>query len=109
MKLRIFTKNIIIITVILIVIFLSQKSGFKRSIGNLYSQAIEKYSNYGLGLKSWLMANIYPMVGRGADIGKEVVEKEVVKQKDVLTKNFWKKFKNYLAEKFSKISGTKVE
>lgn len=55
------------------------------------------------------MANVYPRVSGGVEGSKEIIEKEVVRQKDNAVKNIWGKFKSYLAEKFSKMSGTKVE
>lgn len=109
MKLKVFTKNIIIVAIILAVVFMSQRSDFRQFGEKLYSQAAEQINNYTPKLSSWFMANVYPKVGGGAERGKEVIEKEFIGQKDNAAKNIWEKFKNYLAEKFSKMSGTKVE
>lgn len=109
MKLRILTKNIIIIAVILTVVFLSQQPSFARYGGDLYALGTQKAGQYWLEGKDWFKTAIYPGANRGVENGKDIIEKEIVKQKDVAAKNIWEKFKNYFAEKFSKMSGTKVE
>src|SRR3989344_6932379 len=100
MKLAVFIKNIIIITVILTIVFLSQASDLGRFGNGLYIQTTEKISEYGLKSSNWFKVNIYPRIGGGVEKGKESIEKEVNKQKDVAVKSVWEKFKNYFAEKF---------
>lgn len=109
MKLRILTKNIIIIAVILIVVFLSQQSSFEQYGGNLYILGTEKVGEYWLKGSDWFKTSVYPKASGGAETGKEIIEKEIVKQKDAAAKNIWEKIKNYFAGKFSNLFGTKVE
>jgi len=104
-----FIKNIVIIAIILIVVFLSQNKQFSPIAQNLYKKADGIVRPYYLKSENWLRANIYSRFGGEVEKGLNEAKKEIVNQKDNLAENIWGKLKNYLAEKFSKISGTEVE
>ena len=102
-------KNILVITAILLTVFLSQSPYFRPFGEVFYKRGAEYASPYWSNASGWLKANIYPRVSGGVQTGGEVVSKEVVKQKNNFAAALWENIKNYFAEKFSKISGTKVE
>ncbi len=98
-------KYIIIIAVILAVVFLSQQVYLSNIGKNLYSQG----NKYWTEADQWLKTNIYPMIGKEVENRGEEAKEEIAKQKDNALKSLWEKIKNFLAQKFSKFSGTKVE
>ena len=114
MKNRRFIQNIVIIAVLLAIVFLSQQT-YLRKIGNnlyfqnLYPQLKEQVISYKNSITDWFKINIYPRVNREVAEKGEVVKEEISKQKDNIVKITWEKIKNYFAEKFSKVFGTKVE
>jgi hypothetical protein len=106
---QVFIKSIIIIAVLLAVIFLSQQP-YSRELGKsfcgkakaLVAPALEKMyktsSNY-------VTSRFAPQVEKG----KVEIQQKVIEEKNNLNKSIWENIKNYFAETFSKISGTKVE
>lgn len=108
-KQRGFIKSILIIITILIVVFLSQQPYFRPIGKNLFSRGTERINPYWLKTNEWINKNIYPRVSREVEERGGAVKEEVQKQKDIAVQSIWQKIKNYLAEKFSKFSGTEVE
>lgn len=104
-----FVKHVIIIAVILTVVFLSQQPYFEKIGSNLYSKTAEKTGPYWEKTSNLFKASIYPKASGEAVERGGALKEEVEKQKNNAAKSVWGRVKNYLAEKFSKISGTKVE
>ena len=102
-------KNIIIIAVILVAVFLSQQPYFKKNSKNLFSQATKQINVYLVKTGDWLKAHIYPKVSGEVAKGGAVAQEEIKKQKNNILQNIWENIKNYFAEKFSKTFGTKVK
>lgn len=100
-----FTKNILIIVVILAIVFLSQQAYFRPIIKNLYQQG----NKYLIEAQNWFKTNIYSKVSGEVEKRGEEAKKEINKEKNNILQNIWGKLKNYFAEKFSKTFGTKVE
>lgn len=104
-----FFASILIIIFILAVALLSQQH-FLDPIGEkVYSWTSEKVGSQFSMASDWFKKNIYPRVIQEAQDRGEPLKKEAITQKDNAVKTIWNKIKNYFAETFSKISGTKVE
>jgi len=92
--------SIIVIVVILGVITFGHpgnffnKSNFDGGIGNT--------------IKKWVSGNVWSGVSGEVDKLKVPAQQEIVKQKNNFFQNMWGDLENYLAGKFSKISGTNV-
>lgn len=102
-------KNGIIIIVILALAFISQQHFFDSYGKNTLSFAGQQASLYWHKVGEWFSATIYPRVQKEAAERGQPLKEEVEKQKDNAVKIIWENVKNYFAEKFSKVSGTKVE
>ena len=102
--------NIIAIAVVLTVVFFSQQQYLKPNESALFLQAKNQTSNYITAkLQNSFLAKLYKNLSaqalkRGASV-TEVIEN----QKNVAAQSIWGKIKNYLAGKFSKTFGVKVE
>jgi predicted PurR-regulated permease PerM len=101
--------NVVIILVILAVVFLSQQSRFMK-FGKDWFQKADAYINF-LWQKAdnWVWQNAYPKAAQEAQKRGEAVQQAAQQQKDAAAQNIFDKIKNYLAEKFSSLSGTKVK
>ncbi len=104
-----FIKNIVVVVVLLAIVFLSQSPSFRPIAQNTYNQATKNIGPYIDNGKAWFAANVYPRVSQEVASRGEVVKQEVSTQKNNAAQNIWETIKNYFAEKFSKISGTKVK
>jgi hypothetical protein len=100
-----FIPSIIAVAIVLLAAFLSQQPQFSvfggSAAGAVERQGIESLEK----ARVWFTANIYPRVERGG----QALQAEAQEQKDNAVKKVWEKFKNYFAEKFQNLSGTKVE
>ena len=101
MKKVIIIKNIVIVVVILTVVFLSQQPYLKPIGKNL--------SSYWKNSNNWLGKNAYSKISRGVAGVQDTTKTMISEQKDNIAQIVWEKVKNYFAEKFSKVFGTKVE
>lgn len=102
-------KNIIVIIILLTIVFLSQQA-FTQPIGKqIFSQISEKTGGYVAKVGDWLKTKINPDINKEVQDRGEKAQEELIKQKDGAVKSIWGNIKNYFAEKFSKIFGTKVE
>ncbi len=112
MDTKAFFKNLAIIAIIFVVLFLSQLPYFRQR-GNgsngTYSQGIAQLNSYWLKANDWVKAYLGPKVSREVAKDKVTATQEFTKQKDYLVQNIWEKIKNYFAQKFSAIFGTKVK
>lgn len=101
--------NIVIILAILAVVFLSQSPRFSK-YGKEWFEKTNGYINF-LWQKAdnWVWQNAYPKAAQEAQKRGEAVQQEAQKQKDAAAQNIFDKVKNFLAEKFSALSGTKVK
>lgn len=102
-------QNIVIIAVILVAVFLSQQLYFKVVGESIYAEASKRGVEYWSKAKGWFGVSIYPRVSGEVGGIQSTVAKGITEQKNNLAQNIWEKIKNYFAEKFSNISGTKVE
>lgn len=96
-----FIINILAIGVVLGIVFLSQGSVMRQTAADSESTTSRFLGN----ARNWFLAQVYPRVSGGVDLAQD----KITEQKDIAAENIWDKIKNYLAEKFSKYSGTKVE
>jgi hypothetical protein len=97
-------KYLIIITIILVVAFLSQQPYFRPKTGTVQ----QNRASWSI-LTDWFSSNIYPRVSTEvAKRGAEAKE-EVAKQKNVAVQGIFEQIKNYLAAQFLKFSGTEVK
>ena len=95
----------ILIVAILVALLVNQQAFFKPFGQDLHGRA----TDYGLKIQGWVKTSIYPKISSEVKNGGEVIGQEATKQKDIALKNIWENIKKYLAEKFSKTFGTKVE
>lgn len=116
MDFKTLTKNGLALAIVLAVVFLSQKSPdnlpsdkVKKFGEELYFRGITIAKEYWAKSADWFMSNIYSRASKEAAERGGAVKEAVEKQKDNLARMSWKKIKNYFAEKFSKLFGTKVE
>lgn len=103
-----FIKNIVIIAVLLIVVFLSQQPYFNEIGKKLYFQAETQVKTYWTKSADWLKNNVYPRINREVEQKGAAIQEEINKQKDNIVQNIWEKTKNYFANIFSNIFGTSV-
>ncbi|OGZ70185.1 MAG: hypothetical protein A2904_02405 [Candidatus Staskawiczbacteria bacterium RIFCSPLOWO2_01_FULL_33_9] len=96
-----FVKNIVIIIMLLIVVFLSQQPYFNEVGKKLYSQGEVQVKMYWEG--------IYPRVSGEVEQKGAIIQQEINKQKDNISQNIWQNIKNYFGNIFSKVSGTPVQ
>ncbi|MBM3206433.1 MAG: hypothetical protein FJZ43_02340 [Candidatus Staskawiczbacteria bacterium] len=102
-------KYFIIIAVILSVLFLSQQEFVKPFGKSFYSWSKNETNKYWSKSTNWLGASFYPKLSKEVESRGEPLKNEVITQKDNAVKNIWEKVKNYFAENFSNLTGTKVE
>lgn len=102
-------KYFVAVAFVLAVAFLGQQSYFEKISKNLYSTISEKFGPTFAKTNDWLKASLYPKLGGEAAKRGESLKEEVKTQKDKAALSAWQKVKSYLAQKFFKISGTKVE
>ena len=95
-----FVKNIIIIIVLLVLVFLSQQPYFSEIGKKLFFQAEGQVKTY------W--NNVYPGVSGEVEQKSTFIQQEINKQKNNIMQNTWEKIKNYFANIFTKLSGTTV-
>jgi len=108
-KNRGFIVNIVLIAVILAVVFLSQWEYLKPFGKILFSWGEKEINLYWTKTTDWFKESLYPKITGEVEKRGEPLKEEAITQKDNVVKNIWGKIKIYFAEKFSKISGTKVE
>ncbi len=104
-----FILNIIIIILILVLVFLSQQPYFRPTAKSLYTNTGKITSPYTSKIGDWLKASIYPKVSQEVANRGATAQQAITEQKNNLMQNIWENFKNFFAEKFSKISGTQVK
>ncbi len=85
-----FILNIVAIVVVLGIVFLSQQANYDY-IGD------------------WFKTNIYPRVSHEIESRGEEVQKEVLKQKDMVAQSLWDKIKIFFQEKFNTTFKTNVK
>lgn len=91
-------RNIVIIAVIVFIIFLGQQPYFQEQ-GKFWLQKVNAY--IGPYWQKWVSGEV--------DKRKEIITQEIEKEKEKISQSIWQQIKKFLAEKFSNISGTKVE
>lgn len=104
-----FISNIVAIVVVLGIVFFSQQAYFAPYGKTLYLKGIGEFNVYWLKIDHWANANVYPKIGGEVGRGREQVTQEIVKHKNNIAQNIWENVKSYLAQKFSKYSGTEVK
>ena len=104
-----FVKNIVIIVVLLIVVFLSQQPYFNKIGKDIYSQAEPQIKAYWSKTADWFKNNIYTRVSGEVENKSSVIQQEIEKQKNNIVQNTWEKIKDYFANIFTKFSGTSVK
>lgn len=104
-----FIKNIVMIAIVLAVVFLSQKSVQNPFVSQITLKAQEDAKTYSHQASDWVLAKILPHANQEVQSRGESVQKAVVAEKNNLVNNLWDNVKNYSAQKFSQIFGTKVE
>ena len=104
-----FVKNIVIIIIILIMVFLSQHPYFNKIGRKFYFQAESQVKIYWTKTADWFKNSIYSMVSGEVEQKSSVIQQEINKQKNNIVQNIWMRTKNYFAAEFSKIFGTEVK
>lgn len=104
-----FIKNIVIIIVILVIVFLSQQPNFMEYGKNAFNWVGSQVGFYWSKLSNWAATSIYPKVVGEATKRGEAIKEGINNEKNNLAQNVWEKIKNYFADIFSKSTGTQVE
>ena len=108
-------KCIVIITLILAVVFLSQIPYFKRAGQNLLAKTpiIKKENNPLSKSADWLKSNVFDRIGEGAggEVAKrkDMLEEGISTQKEDLEKKSVDTIKKFIAEKFLGALGVDAE
>ncbi len=101
--------NVIILAILLATVFLSQQAYFAPYGKTLYVKGVGQFNVYWLKLNYWADTNLYPRLSGEAGKGGQLITQEITKQKNSIAQSVWENIKNYLAQKFSKLSGTEVK
>jgi len=104
-----FIQYIVLIAVVLGVVFLSQQPFLHPYEKKAYAVVSEQANLYWTKASLWFTASIYPRVAQEVANRGEPLQSAVVEQKNNLAQSVWENIKNFFAEKFSKVSGTKVK
>jgi hypothetical protein len=102
-------RNIIIIAVIILIVFLGQKPYFQKQ-GTIWLQKADSYiSPYKQKIDDFIKNQVLGRVGGEVDKKKQEITQELSAQKEKVSQDLWQQIKNYFAEKYSNLVGTKVE
>lgn len=98
-------KNIVVVILILLAVFLSQQPYFSKYGKNLYFQIKPQIEAYWTKTADWFKNNVYPRVSGEVEQRSAVIRQEIDKQKNNIAQNIWQKIKSYFANILLKISG----
>ncbi len=102
-----FTKYIVIVAIILVVVFMSQQPQFRVIGQKAYQKATQ--ATYWTKAEDWIKNSLWLKVsGEAANI-KASTTQEITKQKNNLVENLWEQLKSYFAAKLSNMFGTPVK
>ncbi|MSU60614.1 MAG: hypothetical protein EXS52_01715 [Candidatus Staskawiczbacteria bacterium] len=101
--------NVVILAILLGAVFFSQQAYFAPYGRTVYVKGVGQFNVYWVKLNYWANINVYPKISGEVEEGQAVVTQEITKQKNSLAQSAWESIKNYLAQKFSKLSGTEVK
>ncbi len=112
MEIGVFIKNIVIISAVLGVVFLSQQPYFRGISKNYVYSGVKNGDTYLKKASNWFHNNIYPRTSGEVVLNNnpiDLVKKEIDKQKNNIEKNSVDGIKKYVAEKLLNILGIKPE
>lgn len=104
-----FLKNIVIIVILVVLVFVSQQSAFRSYGKDLYGYIGPKIEEYKTKVVDWFKTTIYPRVSGEVEQKGNAIGEEINKQKNNFVQNIWENAKKYFADIFTKVSGTKVQ
>jgi|GEM_PF-3542724 hypothetical protein len=104
-----FTQNIVIIATVLAVVFLSQNASFRPITKQFYIKAEKQITPYWVKTDTWFKVNVYPRVASEVQKRGATATQQIATQKNNVVQNIWQGIKQYIANIFSKISGTQVK
>ena len=94
---------------VLSIAFLSQQAFLGPIAANILATISKTMAPYISKLGSWFGASVYPKVSGEVSTVQQKTVQEITTQKNNVMQMIWQRIKNYFAEKFSNISGTKVK
>ena len=109
MRQKVFSKNIIIIGIILTAVFLSRQPYFIQKGSFWIARGQQIGAEYQQKLSDWFKAGIYPSLSSEAEKRGGMLAEEAQKQKDNVLKRIWNKIRNYFSGKVYETFGTEVE
>ena len=92
-----FIKYIIIIVVILILVFLSQKPDFKIFDKNLLSKVFTTAQNYWAKGLNWVQDKAYPNISGEVQKRGDILKEGINQEKEKVSESIGEKIKNYFS------------
>ncbi len=87
-------KNITIITVILIIVFLSQQAQVKIIANNFYQKNVQS-NGYVAKTTDWVKTSAWPIISREVSKIRAFTAQEYIKQKNYFLQNVWNRLKTF--------------